>query len=264
LYWGKIIGFLVGLLSRNPWALIAAIFLGHQFDRGLAERYRSFQKKSSNNFVLPENFIRTLFEAIGYLAKADGRVSEDEIFNTRIIMQRLNLNPSQINQAINWFNEGKSPNYRLIKNIRDLRMATAHERKKRLIFMQLLLEVLFAKKNLKKEERLLLKNICLELKISQIEYVKLEAIIRAQRAFKGSHTGDLDESSVLNAYKTLGISPKASNEEVKISYRRLMNKNHPDKIASRNPSKEEISQAEYKTREVRVAYELLKARRSIR
>ncbi len=264
MYWGKIIGFLVGFVSRNPYVLLIGIFLGHQFDRGLAEKYRSYKRQSENSFVLPENFVRTLFEVIGHLAKVDGRVTEDEIRSARLIMQRLNLSPSQINRAIYWFNEGKNPEYPFNENIRNLHLVTAHDTKKRLIFVQLLLEVLIAKKDFKREERSLMKRVCSGLEISHIEYSQLEAMIRAQRAFKGSPEGYLDQSRVLSAYKTLGISPEASNKEIKITYRRLMNKNHPDKIASKNPSKAEISEAEYKTRKVRAAYELLKARRSIR
>jgi len=43
-----------------------------------------------------------------------------------------------------------------------------------------------------------------------------------------------------------------------------MNKNHPDKLASKNPDAAAIAEAERKTREIRTAYELLKTRRSIR
>ena len=43
-----------------------------------------------------------------------------------------------------------------------------------------------------------------------------------------------------------------------------MNKNHPDKLSGDNPDKAAISEAERRTREVRSAYEMLKARRSIR
>ena len=62
----------------------------------------------------------------------------------------------------------------------------------------------------------------------------------------------------------LGVSPDASNADVKKAYRRLMNKNHPDKISSSNPGDEVLAEAERRTREVRSAYEMLKARRSIR
>jgi DnaJ like chaperone protein len=69
---------------------------------------------------------------------------------------------------------------------------------------------------------------------------------------------------VRRAYEALGISPEATNDEVKKAYRRLMNKSHPDKISSSNPGADVIAEAERRTREVRGAYEMLKARRSIR
>ena len=52
--------------------------------------------------------------------------------------------------------------------------------------------------------------------------------------------------------------------DIKKAYRRLMNRNHPDKIAGSNPDAEAVALAEQRTREVRGAYEMLKARRSIR
>ena len=55
-----------------------------------------------------------------------------------------------------------------------------------------------------------------------------------------------------------------TNADVKKAYRRLMSRNHPDKIAGSNPDKEVVAEAERRTREVRRAYEMLKARRSIR
>ncbi|MDH5621159.1 MAG: DnaJ domain-containing protein, partial [Gammaproteobacteria bacterium] len=64
--------------------------------------------------------------------------------------------------------------------------------------------------------------------------------------------------------ETLGVSPDATNDEVKKAYRRLMNISHPDKISGSDPGREVIAEAERRTREVRSAYEMLKARRSIR
>jgi DnaJ like chaperone protein len=43
-----------------------------------------------------------------------------------------------------------------------------------------------------------------------------------------------------------------------------MNRNHPDKIAGSNPDEAAVTDAERRTREIRAAYEMLKARRSIR
>ncbi len=89
-------------------------------------------------------------------------------------------------------------------------------------------------------------------------------MIRAQKGFKRSPEGNADAVRLRNAYETLGVDPDASNDDIKKAYRRLMNRNHPDKIAGDNPDAEVVAEAERRTREVRSAYEMLKARRSIR
>ena len=65
-------------------------------------------------------------------------------------------------------------------------------------------------------------------------------------------------------YDILGVTREASADEIKRAYRRQMNRNHPDKIAGSNPGKVAVADAERRTREIRAAYEMLKARRSIR
>jgi len=89
-------------------------------------------------------------------------------------------------------------------------------------------------------------------------------MLRAQRGFRKSAAGAVDSKRVNDAYVALGVDKSMSNDEIKKSYRRLMNKNHPDKLASANPDAAAVTEAERRTREVRGAYELLKARRNIR
>jgi DnaJ like chaperone protein len=89
-------------------------------------------------------------------------------------------------------------------------------------------------------------------------------MLRAQRGFRKSPAGYEDSKRVKKAYDALGVDRSSTNEDIKKAYRRLMNKNHPDKIAAENPDAAEIAEAERRTREVRSAYEMLKVRRSIR
>lgn len=264
LYWGKIIGTLAGLAMRNAWIAVAGFILGHQFDLGFADRYRRFQQQGADLPRVSEDFASALFQAMGHLAKIDGRVSEDEIRAARMVMHRLSLNPAQVRRAIGWFDAGKQPGFQLVQRMREVRRVSARSASDRRTFVRLLLEVVLAKDKLKKQERALIWKICTELEIGRVELAQLEAMIRAQKGFKRSPAGDADATRVREAYAVLGVSPDASNDEVKKAYRRLMNKNHPDKISGSNPGADVIAEAERRTREVRRAYEMLKARRSIR
>jgi DnaJ like chaperone protein len=263
-YWGKIIGTLAGLATLKPWFAVLGLFLGHQFDRGFSERYRSFEKQGADIGRVSEGYLRALFQTMGHLAKVDGRVSEDEIRAARLIMHRLGLSPSQVRRAIGWFEDGKRPGFPLVQTIRELRRVSARSAAQRAMFIRLLLEVALAKDVLRKDERSLIWKVCVELEVGRVELAQLEAMIRAQKGFKRSPAGDADAARVRGAYEALGMSPDASNEEIKKAYRRLMNKSHPDKIAGRNPDAAVVAEAERRTREIRGAYEMLKARRSIR
>lgn len=265
-YWGKVVGTLAGLATARPWMALIGLILGHQFDRGFADRFTKYGPEVSNGRLeqLTTQYVQTLFQTMGYLAKADGRVSEDEIRAARALMHRLGLGPVEVRQAIKWFEGGKNPAYPLQSELRDLRARAARKQESRALFLRLLMEVALSKPTLHQRERAILWTICTELDIGRVELAQLEAMLRAQRGFRRSAAGSADARRVDSAYTTLGVGKSSTNDEIKKAYRRLMNKNHPDKLASSNPDPAAIAEAERRTREVRSAYEMLKARRSIR
>jgi DnaJ like chaperone protein len=264
LYWGKIIGTLIGAATLKPWFVLLGLFAGHQFDRGFVARYRRFEQEGAAIGRLPEEYLRPLFQTIGHLAKSDGRVSAAEIRAARTVMHRLGLGPAQVRNAINWFDDGKLEQFPLQQTVRHLRRVAARRPELRQLFVRLVLEVVLAKDRMHQKERALIWTICTEFDIGRVELAQLEAMIRAQRGFKHSPAGDADAQRIKKAYMTLGVDAAATNEEVVKAYRRAMNKSHPDKIAADNPGEEAIAAAEKRTREVRTAYEMLKSRRSIR
>ena len=264
LYWGKIIGTLAGAATLKPWFVLLGLLLGHQFDRGFAARMRDFDAKGTTAARLPEDFIRPLFQAMGHLAKSDGRVSEEEIRATRSIMHRLGLGPAKVRNAMHWFDEGKQAGFPLQSRMQQTRRLAVRNPELRLLFMRLLMEVVLSKDRVTQHERALLWTICKEFDIGRVDLAQLEAMLRAQRGFRHSPEGDADAGRVRKAYATLGVDSTASNAEVKKAYRRLMSRNHPDKIASSNPDSQVVAAAEQRTKDIRSAYEMLKARRSIR
>ena len=249
------------------WKAIVLLFVllvGYQFYRGFRHSVRTFEREGENLASVSDEFVRALFGCMGHLAKSDGRVSEDEIRAARLVMHRLGLSPAGVRRAIGWFDDGKRSGFPLVQTVREVRRVSARSAGKRTLFLRLLLEVVLAKPSLRKEERAMIWTVCSELDIGRVELAQLEAMIRAQKGFKRSPAGDADAARVRNAYATLGVDPDASNDEIKKAYRRLMNRNHPDKIAGSNPDAAVVAEAERRTREVRSAYEMLKARRSIR
>jgi DnaJ like chaperone protein len=248
----------------KPLLVLFGAFLAYQVFRSFVAGYRAFQKEGAGKRRINDGFARALFQSMGYLAKVDGRVSEDEIRAARSVMHRLGLGPAAVRNAINWFNEGKEPSFSLIQAMRKLRRVDARAIEERRLFVRLVLEVSLAKSRLHQRERAAIWKICTELGVGRVELAQLEAMIRAQKGFRRSPAGDADAARVLSAYEALGVQQDATNDEIKTSYRRLMNRNHPDKLAGSNPDAIVLAEAERRTREVRVAYELLKARRAIR
>ncbi len=64
-----------------------------------------------------------------------------------------------------------------------------------------------------------------------------------------------------SAYTVLGISPSATDDEVRAAYRRMAMKNHPDKVATLGPDVQKA--AAEKFRQVQEAYEAIKKERGI-
>lgn len=245
-------------------ALIATLLIAYQFYRGFKKSVRAFEREGVDISRASDEFVRALFGAMGHLAKSDGRVTEDEIRAGRLVMHRLGLSPARVRRAIGWFDEGKQAGYPFVQTLREVRRVSGRSMSQRTLFLRLVLEVVLAKDSLKKEERARIWTICTEFDIGRVELAQLEAMIRAQKGFKRSPAGSADAARVHGAYEALGISPDASNADIKMAYRRLMNQNHPDKISGSNPDATVMAEAQRRTREVRGAYEMLKARRSIR
>lgn len=265
-YWGKVLGAAAGLATGRPWMALLGLLLGHQFDRGFADRFAKLGPDASSARLekLPAQYVKALFQIMGHLAKADGRVTEDEIRAVRGLMNRLGLGPVEVRRAIAWFDAGKAPAFPLTSTLRQIRGESARKADLRALFVRLLMEVALSKPALHQRERALLWTVCTELDIGRVELAQLEAMLRAQRGFRRSAAGDADAQRVSAAYAALGVEKHSSNADIKKAYRRLMNKNHPDKLSGNNPDKAAILEAERRTREVRSAYEMLKARRSIR
>jgi DnaJ like chaperone protein len=208
-------------------------------------------------------FFEVTFEVMGQVAKVDGRVSEDEVRVARRIMQGMRLNDAQVRDAIEHFTRGKSAGYALDARLGALAAQIGGRSELARAFLGIQLQSAMGAGAIGAEKREMLGRVADKLEITRAELAHLEAWIRG---FSGSGSAPRASSaeSLAAAYRTLGVDAKATNDEVKIAYRRLMNQHHPDKLVARGLPKSMIGVAEQKTHEVRTAYEQIKAQRGFK
>ena len=111
---GKLAGAFFGYLisGGSIWGAILGYYFGSMFDRGLSRGdFVGGFHSSRGRQQIQQVFFKTIFSLLGHLAKADGRVSEDEIQTTRSIMDRMRLNQAQKQQAMELFSQGKEASF---------------------------------------------------------------------------------------------------------------------------------------------------------
>src|SRR4051812_24473556 len=101
---GKIIGAMFGAMFGGFYGMLFGIFVGHYFDMGIAQQSAGFQRIftpfTGASVQVQEIFFESTFSIMGHIAKADGRVSENEIQAARIIMARMGLSHEKSLQAM--------------------------------------------------------------------------------------------------------------------------------------------------------------------
>ena len=266
-WWGKIVGGAFGFMLGGPLGAMLGAALGHQFDKGL--KLADMQGGMGDAFAGVGNqervqaaFFTALFSVMGHVAKADGRVSEDEITMARQIMAQMALDESQRRLAIELFNQGKQPDFDLDGVIGQFRRE-AHRRRTLLqMFMEILLHAAWADNIMDPAEDRLLERISEMLGFSRMAYRQLQARVQAQRQFHaGGEAAVSPQAKLKQAYEALGVSETASDAEIKKAYRRLMNQHHPDKLVSKGLPEEMIKLANEKTQEIKEAWETIKKAR---
>ena len=261
---GKLIGALVGLWTGGFLGLLIGLFLGHLFDRHfvrLAGGYL-FSSLAKHQVQVQRIFFEATFTVMGHVAKADGRVSEQEIALARQVMQRLGLNETATREAMELFGRGKQPDFDLEGMLQTLR-SVSHGRLNLIqMFIEIQLGAGFADGKLDTVERDLLVRICTLLGYPLAAFERLEAMIQAELHYQqgGRDTGP----SLKDSYAILNIDDTASDAEVKRAYRRLTSQHHPDKLAAKGLPKEMMKLAEQKTHEIRTAYEKIREARGFK
>ncbi|HEX6927939.1 MAG TPA: co-chaperone DjlA, partial [Gammaproteobacteria bacterium] len=159
--WGAIAGLVVGMLFTHSFfgALIGMAIGWYLFDR----RAGGFTGRDPAE--VQQAFFETTFRIMGHLAKADGRVSENEIRTARAVMNHLRLSPARIEIAMQLFGEGKRADFPLDATMQRFVRVCGHRRDLHRIFIEIQLQAALADGQISDSERHVLEKVASHLGI---------------------------------------------------------------------------------------------------
>lgn len=262
-WWGKVLGGFFGYLIAGSAGALLGILIGNLFDRGIVTHFSRPHWSSHEEYdsTIQAVFLESAFNIMGYIAKTDGRVSENEIHMANQIMQEMGLNKQQQFAAQNSFVTGKSIQFNLQSSIEKLYAACSNNPGLLKNFIDI--QYRFAQVDGLNAHKINILNKLLQslgfapLYRQSRFYDDFEKQYSSYTSSKQNKHAYASQSSLAQAYTILEIAESANKEEVKKAYRRLISKNHPDKLIAQGQSEEKIKVANDKTQRITKAYDLI-------
>ena len=242
----------------GPLGALMGIAFGHSFDRGLGKLDDG--DWSADQERIQAAFFTATFSVMGYIAKADGRVTRDEIKLAEAVMDRFGLSADMRESAKKLFNEGKSPDFPIAEVMDQFRRESHRRTTLMQMFLEIQLQAAYADGVMHPAEREALLEICQHLGIPAAQLDRLEEMLLAGFGRPG-YTAAESATTLEDAYRLLGVDPGISDAELKKTYRRLMSQHHPDKLVAKGLPEEMIQDANEKTQQIKSAYEQIRKSR---
>ncbi|HED15977.1 MAG TPA: co-chaperone DjlA [Gammaproteobacteria bacterium] len=261
-WWGKLIGGAFGFMLGGPLGALLGAALGHNFDKGISGIMLDPEMAQGNAERVQTAFFTATFSVMGYIAKADGRVSQSEINLARDVMRQMQLREEQATAAMHLFNEGKQPDFPLTDVLLQFRKECQRRTNLIQMFLEIQIATAMADGKIDANEHSVLFEIADALGFPRQAFEQLLSMVQAQQHYAGG--GAQPAASMEDAYTVLGIKKSATDAEVKKAYRRLTNQHHPDKLVSKGLPEEMIEIAKTKTQEIRAAYDQIKQSRGMK
>ena len=249
------IGALIGLFAGGPVGLLVGGFVGYLAGYALQLTLVGGLRIAQNELI------EATFSIMGALCKADKVVTRDEIAAAEQAFNMLQLNDVQRDQAKTAFGRGKQVGFDLDAAV-DRFAAVVRGRAPLIqLFLQLQCMAVAADGVLHPAEHAMLVRVATRLGVSEHDVAQLEALLRAATGSGQRPGAPPAEDRLADACAALGIATDASPAEIKRAYRKLISRNHPDKLASRGLPESMRAVAEERSREINAAYDLIKSSR---
>jgi DnaJ like chaperone protein len=264
MFYGKVIGGVIGFLVLGVFGLLIGVFVGHLFDSGLV---RTLRYASPENIArIRQSFFETTFLLSGHIAKADGRISQQEIDHTEMVFRQMGLTGEQRKRAIELFQRGAAADFRLDTTIDAFVATCGPQRQLQQTLLFFLISLALADQRVDRAEHLALQNIAGQLGIDARTLEQMLHMARAQEHFHDTSGGPGIQpgTSLTDAYAALGVEASVDDKSLKRAYRKLMSENHPDKLIAQGVPEDMIKVATERSQEIQGAYDMIRKSRGLK
>lgn len=272
---GKILGFILGYKFLGGFfGGLLGVFIGHWADKKIYELGSVSSTIFGRGLTRQSLFMQTTFAVLGHIAKAKGRVTEDDIHLARQLMTRMKLDSQAQQLAQRAFTRGKEADFPLRQALEEFRNACAQRKDLLRFFVEVQMQAALQDGNLDHNEQRILFTIAEGLGMSRMQFEQTIAMLAAAQRFRsgfyqqggyyqqGQQNGynqsyHSSAPSLDDAYKVLGVSASDDQTSVKRAYRKLMNEHHPDKLVAKGLPPEMMDVAKEKAQQIQAAYDLI-------
>lgn len=246
---GKWIGGFLGFITAGPLGALAGYALGSLFDRGLDEvnrddagqqygyagqQYSHSEQRRRTYEGERNSFMFSLLVLASYIINADGKIMHSEMeMVRRFLRQNFGERAKEQGEEIllKLFEQQKRMG---IEAYRSVIQDSCHQIRTNMLYEQrlqlfdFLIMIAQADGVIVQAEMQALREMGIHMGLSTED---IEQMLNLGSSHQGGATVS-SASSLDDAYRILGISPSATNDEVKAAYRKMALKHHPDKVAA--------------------------------
>ncbi len=245
--WGKLLGGAAGFAVGGPIGLIVGLAAGHFVDRMARSAIDGPARKSLDDNAKRAAFAVALIVLSAKMAKADGRVTRDEITAFKRIFHIPETEAADVGRI---FDEARREATGFEPYAEQIVEIFPHDTRVREELLAALFHIAMADGELHEAERHFLRRVAEIFGFDEQAFARIMA----------SHMG----GSEADPYEILGVEPNASDEEIKATYRRLTRENHPDRLVAQGMPEEMVELANDKMAAINSAYDKIAKLRGIR
>ena len=253
--WGKIIGGVSGFLTGWPLGAVVGAALGHAADQGavpgrIGPGAADLAALLGNRETL---FAISVIVLSAKLAKADGPVKRQEI---DAFKRMFRIPPENLREVGEMFDRAREDSDGWEPFADRLGEAFADNRAMLEDVLAALFYIARADGPITRGEVPVLQGVHQRFGLDHAAW---------DRAKGGGQAGSQVEQQKKtdDAYAVLGLTPAATDEEIRLAWRRLMRENHPDSLASRGVPKDFIERATRKVANNNAAWDRIKRQRGL-